>query len=310
MSASTSIASSVTSDTPDDFLDAIGGLSIGELMMLNEDDDDETTSTTNDQAATSSTSSSSYQSSSNKKDPIVGRLLTSLNVDSHYGAPLSEEEAILAVPTGNDGLLRHALVVPDDFCTKGKLVGGLSKRDFDASTGTIKPRRASLPLTQSQLFTSLTKVAGPDGPRWIFHGVLNGWPSLRNFELIKLEKLRSLGPLTPPPDFANSIGKAWSQYWSVDEEGKNGVSPAIRDKTKIYRAKLRGAPWSSIGWSSDSPGFLFWFEAQRPEPRVTYGIKAIQEVGDDRCTMVSLRRKDMSCVLLVSVIFPFQRRYI
>ena len=310
MSASTSIASSVTSDTPDDFLDAIGGLSIGELMMLNEDDDDETTSTTNDQAATSSTSSSSYQSSSNKKDPIVGRLLTSLNVDSHYGAPLSEEEAILAVPTGNDGLLRHALVVPDDFCTKGKLVGGLSKRDFDASTGTIKPRRASLPLTQSQLFTSLTKVAGPDGPRWIFHGVLNGWPSLQNFELVRLEKLRSLGPLTPPHDYVNSIGNAWSRYWSVDEEGKNGISPAIRDKTKIYRAKLRGAPWSSIGWSSDSPGFLFWFEAQRPEPRVTYGIKAIQEVGDDRCTMVSLRRKDMSYVLLVSVIFPFQRRYI
>jgi len=287
MSASSSIASIGTIDAPEDFQDAIGGLAVGEFMILSKDLDQpiDTFSTSSSSSETSQVDQSLVL---NKKDPIVARLLTSLNVDSFYGEPLSEEDAQSAVPPGKDGLIRHALVIPDDFCSEGKLMGGLNKRDFDISSGSIKPRRPSLPLTQSQLLTSLTKVDGPDGPRWIFHGVLNGWPSLRSFELVQIEKLRSLGPLTPSPDaFFNSFGNAWSKYWSVDDDGKNGVSPEIRDKTRIYRAKLRGAPWSSVGWSADNPGFLFWYEAQRPEPRVTYGIRAIEEVGDDRCTMVS-----------------------
>jgi hypothetical protein len=309
MSGSTSIASSAD-DLDEDFLDAFGEISLGELMVLSKDLQDKAATT--DQGTVSSTASSSDQSSSVRKDFVVARLLTSLHVESHYGEPLSEEDAIIAVPTGDDGLLRHAIVIPDKFCTKGKLIAGLNPRDFDVSTGSIKPRRASLPLTQSQLFTSLTKVPGPKGPRWIFHCVLNGWPSLRNFELVELEKKRSLGPLTPP-DYLNAIGNTWSRYWSVEEDGRNGVSPAIRDTTKIYRAKLRGAPWSSVGWSSESPGFLFWYEAQRPEPRVTYGIKAIQDVGDDRCTMVSYPRRGSTSKAnpftpCFSVIYPFNHR--
>lgn len=284
-SASTSLASAEELD--EDFKDAFGEISMGELLVLSEDLEDKTSSTTTnatDQGTSSSTSSSTDQSHL-KNDPVAARFLTSLNVDAHYGEPLSNEDAILAVPPGDDGLMRHAIVIPDNFCSNGKLVGGLNRKDFDVSTATIKPRRASLPLTQSQLFTSLTKVPGPDGPRWIFHGVLNGWPSLRTFELVELEKKRSLGKLTPP-DYLNSIRHTWSKYWTVEEDGRNGFSPAIRDKSKIYRAKLRGASWSSLGWSPDSPGFLFWFEAQRPEPRVTFGIRAIKAVGEDRCTMV------------------------
>lgn len=210
----------------------------------------------------------------------------SLKVDSIYGSPLSPNEASEAVPPGSDGLVRHALVIPDNFCSNRKLVGGLNKRDFDLERGTIKPRRASLPVTQTQLLSSLTRVEGPDGkPRWIFNGVLNGWPSLRNFELISLEKKRTLGPLTPP-DYMNSIRHTWKGFWDVGKEGLAGTSPAIKDNSKIYRATLRAASWSSIGWSPDSPGFVFWYEAQRPVPRVTYGTRTIQDVGDDRCTMV------------------------
>lgn len=249
-------------------------ISTGELRILSEDLEDQ---------------SGSVATPEGKRDSKTSgaNFLTSVNVSASYGERLSEEEAIRAVPPGEDGLMRHALVIPDKFCTNGKLVGGLNKRDYDLSDGSIKPRRPSLPVTQSQLFTSLTKVDGPDGPRWIFNGVLNGWPSLRNFELVELEKKRTIGPLTPP-DYLNSIRQTWMHYWSVDKEGKDGVSPAIRDQAKIYRAKLRGAPWSSIGWSPESPGFLFWFEAQRPEPRVTYGMRAIEEVGDERCTMVHM----------------------
>lgn len=218
------------------------------------------------------------------------QLLTSLNVEACYGDPLSPQEANEVVPPGNDGLVRHAIVIPDNFCANGRLlVRGLNKRDFDLEKGTIKPRRASLPITQTQLFSSLTKVDGPNGPRWIFNGVLNGWPSLRNFELIGLEKKRALGPLTAP-DYLNTMRHTWSHYWSIEKEGAQGIPPDIKDTSKIYRAKLRGAPWSSIGWSPQSPGFLFWYEAQRAIPRVTYGTKAVQEVGDDRCSMVRKQR--------------------
>jgi hypothetical protein len=181
--------------------------------------------------------------------PVLPPNSSSLLGGPFYGNRLSEEEAAALVPPGEDGLVRHAIVIPDNFCTDGKLTGGLNKRDFDLENGAIKPRRPSLPVTQTQLLTSLTKIEGPDGggPRYIFNGALNGWPSLRNFELISLEKKRSLGPLTAP-DYMNSMRGTWSHYWSSEKEGKAGISPAIKDKNKIYRAKLRGAPWSSLGW--------------------------------------------------------------
>lgn len=211
---------------------------------------------------------------------------TSQDVECVYGKPLSPEEAVKAVPPGDQGLIRYALVLPDNFSTNGKLLSGLNKRDFDLENGAIKPRRPSLPITMSELMTSLTRVNGEDGPRYIFNGVLNGWPSLRQFELIEIDKKRSLGPLHPP-DYFHSIRQTWSRYWRADKEGKEGISPAIKDRSKVYRAKLRGAPWTSRGWSPESPGFLFWYEAQRPEgPRVVYGTNAVRQVGDDVCTMV------------------------
>jgi hypothetical protein len=216
-------------------------------------------------------------------------LLTSQYVESSYGKPLSPEEAAKAVPPGDEGLIRYALVLPDNFFNNGKLLSGLNKRDFDLDNGVIKPRRPSLPITMSELLTSLTKVNGEDGPRYIFNGVLNGWPSLRQFELVEIDKKRSLGPLHPP-DYFHTLRHTWSRYWRADKEGKEGISPAIRDRSRVYRAKLRGAPWTSIGWSPHSPGFLFWYEAQRPEgPRIVYGTNAVKEVGDDLCTMVRIR---------------------
>jgi hypothetical protein len=227
----------------------------------------------------------------------VPLLVTSLHRDQIYGNKLSEEEALRIIPPGDDGLVWYAIVVPDNFISRGKLIGGLNKRDFNLDDGTIKPRRASLPVTMSQLTTSLTKVVGPQGPRYIFNGVLNGWPSLRNFELIELEKKRSLGPLHAL-DYMNSLSQTWSRYLSVNKEGKDGISPAIKDNNKVYRAKLRGAPWTSTGWSPSSPGFLFWFEAHRPEgPRVVYGIDTVREVGNDICTKVSeiYHRSSLCC---------------
>jgi hypothetical protein len=246
----------------------------GELLILTRTLDEDETGETN--------------SLTRKESSLATTALSSQDVESCYGKPLSQEEAVIAVPPGDDGLVRYALVIPDNFCSNGKLLSGLSRRDFDLNNGTIKPRRPSLPLTMSELLTSLTKVNGEDGPRYIFNGILNGWPSLRNFELIELDKKRSLGPLHPP-DYFHTFSKTWSKYWRADKEGKEGISPAIKDRTKVYRAKLRGPPWTSIGWSPTSPGFLFWFEAQREDgPRVVYGTDAVKQVGGDVCTMVHM----------------------
>lgn len=246
-------------------------IEIGELHILSQDFED--------------TEHFSFQAGTPANSQSRSVNVTSVDVEAVYGIRLTEEEAVAAVPAGDEGLVRYSLVLPDNFCSHKKLIGGLNNRDFDVETGSIKPRRASLPMTQTQLFTSLTKVDGPEGPRWIFNGVLNGWPSLKNFELIELEKKRSLGPLTVP-DYLNRIKHTWAKYWDVEKEGKAGISPAIKETGKIYRARLRGPPWSSKGWCSESPGFVFWFEAQRPVPRVIYGTRAIKEVGEDRCSMV------------------------
>lgn len=209
----------------------------------------------------------------------------SLNVEQSYGNPLSQEEALTTVPSGSDGLIRYAIVIPDDFCVEGKLMSGLNPRDFNVEKGVIKPRRATLPLTKSNLMSSLTMVVSDGGPRYIFNGVLNGWPSLRNFELIGLEKKRCLPGGVQAPEFVmNSIGKAWVPHWRA---GK-GTPPEMTDRG-IYRATLRGAPWTSQGWSPSSKGFVFWFEAQRPEgPRVLYGSDAISQLGDDVCKTVHM----------------------
>jgi len=214
----------------------------------------------------------------------------SLNTKQSYGNPLSPEQAALAVPNKSEGLIRYAIVVPDDFCIDGRLINGLNKRDFDAEKGVIKPRRPSLPITKTDLMSSLTKVDDEEGPRYIFNGVLNGWPSLRHFELIGLEKKRSLpGGVQPPEYLMNSIGKTWTPHWRSEREGREGIPPEISDLDKHFRATLRGATWSSHGWSPTSPGFLFWFEAQHPQgPRVVFGSDIVSEIEDDVCKAVHM----------------------
>lgn len=127
-----------------------------------------------------------------------------------------------------------------------------------------------------------------EGPRFILHCKrLNGWPGLRNFELIRLECKRSLGPLTTP-DYLNTYQSTWGHHWSVEQEGAAGIAPAIKDRNKIYRATLRAAPWTRAGWAPGSLGHVFWFEAQNDVPRLTYGSSMVATVGDDKCTAVHM----------------------
>jgi hypothetical protein len=218
---------------------------------------------------------------------------------SFYGHPLDEGTAESVMMGGDGGLVWHATIIPDKFFQDdGKLRRGLGlpKRDFDFENRTVKPRRPTLPVTKSDFFRSLTMIKGP---RWIFHGVLNGWPALQSLELISLERRRDIGSFVSPKELVTGQ-ILWKEYWRVDREGLQGIDPALDDENGVYRAKLRGAEWTSIGWSRDSPGFVFWFEYLHPEgPKLTFGTNIPKTLfhGDVKCTR-TLRRQDaaMACL--------------
>ncbi|KAL7556949.1 hypothetical protein ACA910_005298 [Epithemia clementina (nom. ined.)] len=226
-----------------------------------------------------------------KRTMSLSGMLSSTSGDSYYGSPLSPEEAKERMPPGDEGLKWHALVIPDAFFNDGRLVGGLNKRDFDAETQKIKPRRPSLPITATDLLSSLTKVEGENGPRYIFHGVLNGWPALRCFELLSLEQRRQGSLIIPSPKEILTGQISWTNMWRSHVEGANGVSPGVPDGRRIYRATLRGAPWTSRGWSKSSPGFVWWFEPHRPDSKqkLSYGTNLLEQLEDDaKCTQIHL----------------------
>jgi hypothetical protein len=198
-----------------------------------------------------------------------------------YGNPLTEQQAVHAMPEGGDGgLIWNALVVPNEFIQNGKLIKGLSERDFHVEQQTIKPRRSTLPIFVSDFFGSLTKILpGQHGPRWIFHGVLNGWPALTCLELVSIQARRNQeGLLGTAKD---AVKGKWVHYWRADREGKDGIDPTIpkNDNPVCYQAKLRGAPWTAIGWSEEIPGFVFWYEPMNG--RLNYGTNMISLLSDE-----------------------------
>lgn len=208
-----------------------------------------------------------------------------------YGHPLSVADANDLVPSGDGGLVWQATIIPDEYVIHGKMKRGMNHRDFDPETRAIKPRRATLPLTASDFFASLTKINGPaqGQSRYIFHGMLNGWPGLRTLELISVERRRQSLSLPSPIELISGQ-IVWVKTWSADEEGRCGLDPSLQEPHRIYQVKLRGAPWSGAGWSKDSPGFCFWYESQGANgPRVSYGTNLLTEIANEPvCTSVHM----------------------
>eukprot|EP00547_Thalassionema_nitzschioides_P005458 CAMPEP_0194202242 /NCGR_PEP_ID=MMETSP0156-20130528/2317_1 /TAXON_ID=33649 /ORGANISM="Thalassionema nitzschioides, Strain L26-B" /LENGTH=509 /DNA_ID=CAMNT_0038927679 /DNA_START=186 /DNA_END=1715 /DNA_ORIENTATION=+ len=219
-----------------------------------------------------------------------------------YGAPLSKEEAKNLIPKGSrGGLVWKSLIIPDDFIEKnGKLMNGLNPRDFNLDEGTVKERRASLLVTQTNFVSSLTKVDDNEGgghPRYIWYGILNGWPSLRCFELVALEERRGMQLGMIPNQMqlmASSRKLMWKTVWDVTTEGGGcEVDPCgvvRKNPHQLYRATLRGIPWTSFAWAENNPGFVFWYEPHHANgPRFTYGMELTRKLSDDDiCTKIHM----------------------
>ena len=232
----------------------------------------------------------------NNKD-FAEQARKTLSLESVYGHPLSVEEAKRRMPSGGGGLVWHSLLIHGDpFHDDGTLKPGLNPRDFNTTTRSIKPRRASLPILAQDLYSSLTRIVeeeGPTGqqqqPRYIFHGILNGWPSLQTFELIRIQRRRRQHEFANPVEIFKGE-RVWAHMWSADQEGRQGIDPSIKEKGLIFRISFQSPPWSREGWSPDSPGFAFWYESQKvPQKSLTYGTNMIESV-DDRpiCTQVHM----------------------
>lgn len=223
------------------------------------------------------------------------RHLPSLSVVSAYGHPLSSEEASRRVPAGEGGLHWHSLLIngdPFDIST-GKLKRGLNSRDFDLDTQRIKPRRASLPILAKDFYASLTRVEDERGqPRFIFHGILNGWPSLQTMEVIRVQRKRTKELWGPTALLTGQ--RVWAHMWSAAKEGAKGEDPILKEKGLLFRITFRSPAWSSRGWSPTSPGFAFWYEPQeQPEPLLTYGTDMMRHMEESKdagslCTLVHM----------------------
>jgi hypothetical protein len=89
------------------------------------------------------------------------------------------------------------------------------------------------------------------------------------------------------PSMLESDSTSFSSRASSLSQTRKGVAhpePQSRlDPHQVYRITLRGPPWSSRGWSVDSPGFCFWYEAVRPsegDPKLSHGTDMLRELSD------------------------------
>ena len=212
---------------------------------------------------------------------------------SRYGpSHLSPERAAELLPPSKDGLIWHATVVAD--------TGSVPVRDWDPVNNCIKPRRSSLMVMADDFFSSLIQT-NENPPRWLFSGVLNGWPS---FVLFEVQSITVSISGTRVPSIKRGIDRLIFRTWSHSKHGVKGIAPSFPKekvpivKHKEVRVRLRAPDWTSQGWSKDSPGFVWWYEAQKNTPRVLHGEDMIREPQ-------SLREPDPICTR----VHMFSHRY-
>jgi hypothetical protein len=287
---------------------------------------------------------------------------TSHCLRSLYGEPLSSKtvsDIIGPRPTTSSaaGLRYDAILIPDDPKILDRLIKRRlldPKRYFiDSKIGEIKPRRGPNPVvylsdfmkslvqihsttnvSTSQLSSSTTRpYNGGDknilSPRrWVFSGVLNGWPGLTHLEVLSItcrlvaDKVSFLFEKDRFSNLHHAIQKLPTRVvsvWNWEKEGIDGSPPYIPpdwiQRAIEIKVTLRAPSYTAKGYSNHNSGYLFWFEAQRLvrksqysdtsdevtvqqhlEPRVLYGENMIQTMeregdsgdGNSVCTKVHM----------------------
>lgn len=157
-----------------------------------------------------------------------------------------------ATTPGQGGHTWHADVIPD----------GVTDSKHCLPSGELKSRRPFPQIRVSELLAGIKLIDG----KWIFAGPLNGWPALVGLELRGLTRKVSILGM-----------KHTKRIW----EG-GPTPPKAEDILAGTRANLRAPSWSSIGWSPDSPGFVWWFSDRDGTPQLAHGEKLIPWARRDK----------------------------
>ena len=243
---------------------------------------------------------------------------------SSYGGTSSFDETELANAIGPDedgGLVWTAKLVPEGTSIKPRrgMPFPVTTKDFLSSV-----KRIGTPAVEAQAEAGYDDLWDRDQrsnniqeeendvpeARWVFKGVLNGWPGLTLLEVQRVSArepkslLKKLYSLASSTSNSSSMDQSRTIWDSFDDGNVKGVELADalneyqgqNDKSEMI-VELRAPIWSSQGWSKDSPGFIFWAEGptvDNPAPsnlKLTYGTDIKKSnVGDidPACTMVHM----------------------
>ena len=185
---------------------------------------------------------------------------------SLYGMPVSAEVAAELCPPATAGLVYHATIINDAEADNGDSSRRRGKYEVKFNVdGSVKPRRGPPLVRASDFFSSL--VMTPDG-RWIFSGVLNGWPALTCLELRSVTS-RVAGGLAA--GFQSTIERTWD---AARDGGR--TRPLYPQGHHSVRVTLRAPAWSASGYAPDVPGFVWWyFQTLAPQPALAHGESMI-----------------------------------
>ena len=128
-----------------------------------------------------------------------------------------------------------------------------------------KAKETLTTCSRSDFFDSIVKTS--DG-RYMFSGILNGWPALREMEVISITcSVKSLlGRVL--------IKRTWNK-------GQSQGEPAYPKDKRIrsVRATLRAPVWTKYGWSKDSHGRAFYYTPFRKfTPKMSFGTNMLDDL--------------------------------
>jgi hypothetical protein len=159
-----------------------------------------------------------------------------------YNEPKSSAEAERIQFEG--GLVWHAKIVRDDY----------SDPKHTTATGDLKMRRPLPQARESEFFNSLVQT---HSGKWIFSGILNGWPSLTELEI------ESVTVLVSSLIGRKKIRRFWSSLGPNNEQNRAKPSFPSDPRVKSVRVTLRAPNWTAFGWSESSPGRVFHYAPER-----------------------------------------------
>ena len=188
-----------------------------------------------------------------------------------YGEKISPEKGD-EIMEGDNGLVYYAILVSDEYCDPKHCT----------EDGSLKSRRPMPHVRTRDFFASLAKT---EEGKWVFNGVLNGWPALTTLELLKMEYVYK--------EKGIMLSKV---YWESGEGGSSespyfpeaGLAFFLKKPTSV-RITLRKPAWSSVGYSEESRGFFFWFVLRPDGPKVAHGENTVSAIEEDRLDAKAVR---------------------